>query len=373
MISSRTRRARITLLFLAALVAVLAARVTAAGADPTIDAKRAQAVAIKAEVEEIYLRVERAAEAYNLANIQLAQIDAELDTNARHLKVATKSLDVARQRVAERLRELYVNGDGAGAVEIILGARSLDDIITRLDVAQRVGEQDAKVLGDVKQFRREVRTRRANLRRAHARQAELVADKAAQKDYADRQLSDARNLLASVQDEIRELEEEERRRQVILQQQARARLAAQQQAAQAAALARADASTEYADTGSDVAAAAPPAKYTGVVGIAMQYLGVPYVWGGMSPAGFDCSGLIAYVYAQVGVSLPHNAAMQYGYGVPVGYSDLQPGDLVFFHGLGHAGIYIGGDQFVHAPHTGDVVKISHLSSYNGYVGARRIL
>ena len=67
-----------------------------------------------------------------------------------------------------------------------------------------------------------------------------------------------------------------------------------------------------------------------------------------------------YVYAQVGVSLPHNAAMQYGYGVSVSYDQLQPGDLVFFDGLGHAGIYIGGDQFIHAPHTGDVVKISSL-------------
>ena len=83
-----------------------------------------------------------------------------------------------------------------------------------------------------------------------------------------------------------------------------------------------------------------------------------------------------YVYAQVGVSLPHNAAAQYGYGVGVYVSrdELQPGDLVFFDGLGHVGIYIGGGQFIHAPHTGDVVKISSLSdsgTRRRYVGARR--
>ena len=108
----------------------------------------------------------------------------------------------------------------------------------------------------------------------------------------------------------------------------------------------------------------------------MQYLGTPYVWGGASPSGFDCSGLVMYVYAQVGVSLPHSSYAQYGYGSPVSRSDLQPGDLVFFDGLGHVGIYIGGDQFVHAPHTGDVVKISSLSEdwyAANYVGARRIL
>jgi cell wall-associated NlpC family hydrolase len=120
--------------------------------------------------------------------------------------------------------------------------------------------------------------------------------------------------------------------------------------------------------------AAPPSRYGGVVGIAMQYLGTPYVWGGASPGGFDCSGFAMYVYAQVGVSLPHNAAMQYGMGTPVARSQLAPGDLVFFNGLSHVGMYIGGGRFVHAPHTGDVVKISSLSEYwyaATYVGARR--
>ena len=107
----------------------------------------------------------------------------------------------------------------------------------------------------------------------------------------------------------------------------------------------------------------------------MQYLGVPYVWGGASPSGFDCSGFIMYVYCQMGVSLPHHAASQYGSGSPVSRDALEPGDLVFFNGLGHVGIYIGGGQFIHAPHTGDVVKISSLSDswYAAtWVGARRI-
>jgi peptidoglycan DL-endopeptidase CwlO len=108
----------------------------------------------------------------------------------------------------------------------------------------------------------------------------------------------------------------------------------------------------------------------------MRYLGVPYRWGGSSPStGFDCSGFVMFVFAQVGVSLPHNAAAQYGYGSPVSRSQLQPGDLVFFNGLGHNGIYVGGGQFIHSPHTGDVVKISSLSDSwyaQTYVGARRL-
>ncbi len=117
----------------------------------------------------------------------------------------------------------------------------------------------------------------------------------------------------------------------------------------------------------------PTSGGSAVVGAALSQLGVPYKWAGASPSGgFDCSGLTMWAYAQVGVSLPHNAAMQHGMGTRIDRANLQPGDLVFFNGDNHMGMYIGGGQFVHAPHTGDVVKISNLDGYPGYNGAVRI-
>ena len=116
----------------------------------------------------------------------------------------------------------------------------------------------------------------------------------------------------------------------------------------------------------------------GVSSIALQYLGVPYVWAGATPSGFDCSGLVQYVFAQLGVPLPHNAAAQWHdpRAVSVPRNDLQPGDLVFFNKLDHVGIYIGYGYFVDAPHTGTDVRIDSLSEgwYSAnYDGAKRIL
>jgi hypothetical protein len=112
------------------------------------------------------------------------------------------------------------------------------------------------------------------------------------------------------------------------------------------------------------------------VWIAERFLGVPYVWGGATPSGFDCSGLAMYVYAQLGIHLTHFTGAQYNEGAHIPPALLQPGDLVFFDGgqlgPGHEGIYIGNGMFIHAPHTGDVVKISSLASYWGrYYGAVR--
>jgi cell wall-associated NlpC family hydrolase len=353
-----------------------------ATADPSISSKRQQAQAIMGQIQQLDSSLSHAIESYNLANIQLGQIDADLKTNGRHLVIAKSSLGVAQTHIAKRLRALYINGDSGGAVEVILGAKSLDDLLDRLDMAQRVGGQDAQVLTDVRRFRNEVQTRRAKLRSDRARQAQVVAERASRKQWIEQKLGERQRLLASVKDEIARMEAAERRRQAQLEAQARARLEAQSAARQSARQQLLELSGgSTSDSGdatlsSSASTPAPPAKYGGVVGIAMQYLGVPYVWGGASPSGFDCSGFVMYVYGQIGISLPHNAAMQYSsVGVPVSRSELAPGDLVFFDGLGHMGMYIGGGQFIHAPHTGDVVKISSLNDSwyaSTYVGAKRV-
>ena len=109
--------------------------------------------------------------------------------------------------------------------------------------------------------------------------------------------------------------------------------------------------------------AAPAAKYGSVVGYALSFQGVPYVSGGTSPSGFDCSGLVQYVFAAFGKQLPRTVASQKAVSTPISESQLQPGDLVFW-GVSHVGIYIGGGNFVHAPTTGDHVKVTSMNYYH---------
>jgi peptidoglycan DL-endopeptidase CwlO len=347
--------------------------VNTAAADPTISAKRAEAQSVLAQIQEIDGQLSHAIEAYDLANVKLDRIRADLKTNSQHLTIARTSLKAAQTHLSERLVSLYKNGSDGGTIEVLLGAKSIDDLLNRLDAVERVSEQDARVLREVKSFRAQVIERKAKLQRAQRSQVQVVADKASQRRSIESQLGERQRLLSTIKDQIASLEAAEQRRQERLAAQAQARFRAAQQARAPRQAAPLPQPSIQSDSPAEAIAPAPDARYGGVVGIAMQYLGVPYVWGGASPSGFDCSGFSMYVFAQIGVSLPHHAASQYGMGTAVSRDQLQAGDLVFFNGLGHMGIYIGGGQFIHAPHTGDVVKISYLAGYSSWVGARRIL
>ena len=360
------------------ILAFVAALVVTASATPqpgSIGAKQAQAQGVLNQIQSLDANLEHAIEAYNLANERLSEVKADLAENKRELRIAQRNLKQARAVLAEHAVAIYTSTSGDSTLEVLLGATSLDDFLSRVDTVGRVSDQGNSVLGEVVTFQTDVRARRARLKRAKARAAELVSERARQKASIESQLATRRSLLNSIRGEIARMQAAERARQAELERQARARAAAAAAAPPVLATALSSDSSSSAPVEAAAAATpAPVARYGGVVGIAMQYLGTPYVYGGASPSGFDCSGFIMYVFSQVGVSLPHNAAAQYGMGTPVDRSQLQPGDLVFFNGLGHAGIYVGGGSFIHSPHTGDVVKISSMSGWyaSSYVGARRL-
>jgi peptidoglycan DL-endopeptidase CwlO len=361
---SRSQLAIVSASFLAALA--VAGGATAEPA--SVSSKQAQAESVMAQIQSLDGSLEHAVDAYNLANERLEAIRGDLNENRVNLRIAAQNLRTAQKVLAARMVAIYTTDQSDSTLDVLVGSRSLEDLLDGLETVSRVSEQDSDVLFDVTRFRADMRRARTRLRHARDRQAELVAERAAHKRSIEGKLAERQRMLSSIKSEIAAIRAAEQRRQAQLAAQARARLAAPQP------LIPDLATPEPSAAAPTVLPPAPAAKYGGVVGIAMQYLGIPYVYGGASPSGFDCSGFIMYVYAQVGVSLPHNAAAQYGHGTPVDRSQLQPGDLVFFNGLGHAGIYVGGGSFIHSPHTGDVVKISSMSGWytSTYVGARRL-
>jgi cell wall-associated NlpC family hydrolase len=393
--------------------ATLAGDITAATPKQRIAEKQAEARSVLDQVNQLDRTFEANVEAWDGARIQLAATRHQLSLDRVKLRVAERARAQAVTRVRARLVALYETDDNPTALSIILGSTTLSDMLDRLDAAHQIAASDHALAVEATQARDRAAKLAYRTSALEQQQAATVAHLNGEHQQISAMLEKRRELLASVQSEVRVLQVQEAQRQAKLAAEARARLAAEA-AARAAADARAKAEAEAeARAAAKKAAAAPPTTSTTQAAdplptttaastpappttttiapaapsaptalgpghpeaatIALRYLGVPYVWGGASPDGFDCSGLVMYVYAQLGIQLPHFAAAQYAMGQAVPRDQLQPGDLVFFDGLDHVGIYIGGGQMVHAPQTGDVVKITPLSAFgNRYVGARRI-
>jgi len=355
------------------LAACLVAVPAYASPPSSIASKRAEAQQVLNQINGLNANLSRADELVNLANLKLTHVRRDIKENRRELRIAKLNLVKSRRTIARRLVTLYTTGTQTSTLELILGAKSLDDVLNQLDTENRVSNVDAEVIGQVQLFKASVKEHAQKLAVAQRQVTQLVGMRRTQQRAIEVRLGERRSLLSSLNGQIAELVHQEQVAQMISAQQARARADAArsvQASVSASSVVGASAQTPEGAT------VIPPSSYGGVVGVALSYQGVPYVWGGASPGGFDCSGLVMYSYAQVGVSLPHSSYAQYNMGVAVPRDQLQPGDLVFFDGLGHVGLYIGGGMFVHAPHSGTVVQVASLDSgwYAAtYVGARRIL
>ena len=300
-----------------------------------------------ARLDRLNASLEQSVQKYDLAQYKLAQIQSDVRENRREGAVAKENLALSQRAIARRLVALYTSTPSS-TLEIILGARSLDDMLARINAAKNVTSLDANVLTQVKHFRAVVRSSARKLATAKAAQSRLVAELAAEKRSVEGQIAEQSRLLSSLKGQIAHLEAVQAASEAALQRAAIARLQSFKAAAQTAQDSTVVGISAAAPDGQVVV---PPSSYTGVVGVAMAQLGKPYVWAAAGPDSFDCSGLVMYSFAQIGVSLPHSSYALWNLGVAVSEDQLEPGDLVFFDGLGHVGIYVGGGSFIHAPHT----------------------
>ena len=358
---ARAACARVTrplLLAFSLLTALLVVALPQASAASSISAKRAEARQVENQIMNQEAALEKQIEKYNAVHQHYLQTRHQLQNNRIVLAVARKNLAHAQKLLAQSLTSAYKSTD-EDVVSFLLASHSFSELVDHVQVLQRANDANSNLIAQIAQTKKVIAVR---TRQLSTETAQLAKDQQAQlaaKQHVEAGLHSLQSRKSQISADIQHL---------IDQQQAR------EQAAATAAAAAASGGSSVSGTGGSIPV--PPSSTLGgqAVAIAEQYLGVPYVWGGASPSGFDCSGLVMYVYGRLGVSLPHNAAAQYSMGTSVPRDALEPGDLVFFDGLGHVGIYVGGGSFIHAPHTGTVVQISSLSGWysSEYVGAKRI-
>jgi cell wall-associated NlpC family hydrolase len=365
-------RSRIRLIALIATFLSVTAAVATADPKDRVGAKRAAAASAHARADALRAQVEPAIEAYNQAAVQLAAVMAQVKANRRAIAVVKTNIARSQADLASKLAMQFRSGD-PDVTAALLSASSLDQMLSQLDVMKRSQSQLASLIGSLRTDQLSLKRTQAALAKARSRARDLTARRAAQAASIRQSLAAANSLEAGYKAEIQQL--------LSAQASLDAKRARDAQARQAAldAAARANANNDpgLGGSGGSGGGHIPPPPVDGsiasrVVAKAYSFLGIPYVWGGASLSGMDCSGLTMLAYASVGISLAHYTGDQWGAGPHVSRDQLAPGDLVFFGSdLHHVGLYIGGGQFIEAPHTGANVRIATLSERYDYVGAVR--
>jgi cell wall-associated NlpC family hydrolase len=347
-------------------LALLLAFSASASAGP-IAAKKARLAAVRAQLDKVYAQSDMAVERYNEAASRLDDVQDRIVRTRHLLKVAEYKLGLANDHLTARAAQVY-KADSAGILDVIFASRTFDDLLTQLDVMQRMTENDAQMAHAADVYREEVDDRRVALEEDRKAAARLVAEREESKAQVLALQSQLEGTAGGLQDEIADLEAKA----------AAAAKAKAEAAARAASVADTSSSGSSSggsgsSSGSGGGTVVDPggSGHSAVVAIAQRYIGVPYVWGGSTPNGFDCSGLAMYCYAQIGIGIPRGATDQQHASRSVSLSALQPGDLVFFGSASyshHVGIYVGGGSMIHAPHTGAVVGYGSISG--AWIGGR---
>jgi cell wall-associated NlpC family hydrolase len=309
--------------------------------------RQAQLDAFKTQLDQLDRELGIAAEEYNASNERLKELQERLDMTHQDLGAADSALTEQESLLAVRVEAMYRDGEMSSA-EILLGSTSIPDFFQRLDFIRTITSADADLAKQLRVQRDQIADQEQQLRDAETEARALEFALKARKVEIELRIADRQAIYNATQTDMLALLDTE----------------AARRSGEELAL--------FQQIVAGVGQAGVSLEPNGPAETVLSYHGIPYVWAGADPTGFDCSGLTMYVLRQHGVNLPHHAASQYLLGSAVPASQLRSGDLVFFGSpVYHVGMYIGGGLFAHAPRTGDFVKVSKLADRKDFVGARR--
>ena len=388
----RTARAARSVAVVASVALVVGAGLTGTASAQDVEGTRAKVQRLAAEMDRLEARASELDEQYLQTGLELGKAEAELKKNRDAVADAQARMDQARSEANSYIVSAYMS---AGSDVAGIGVGDPNVAVNEKVLMETLHGDRQQVADDLRAAQMDLDDRSADLEQASkaledkkARQSSIKADLessvSAQQDLLDGANSELRSAIAA---------EQERQAQAAAAKaaaDAAARARAQEQAAArttttAARTAGAPARPGRAPAPAKPAAPAPaPAPSLPVapvgsgagaaIAAAQSVMGTPYRWAGASPStGFDCSGLTMWAWARGGRSLPHSSSAQYAATQRISLDQLQPGDLVFFNNpISHVGLYIGGGQMIHSPHTGDVVKISPITRMGKLVRAGRV-
>jgi len=397
---------RIAIIFLC-LVFLLTNPISVSAQPSTLGQKREEADRVRGQLQNIDADLDVTVERYNQATINLNQTEKKIKQINKDLDKTSNRFSHQKKLLSRRLVHIYKNGN-IDLLSTLLGTRDFNNFLTRVFCLIQITNQDVSLLEEMQNTKAQFEATKGQLEREERVQRALATEFALKRNEIEKQVGERRAFLSTVETEIQEIINEEEEREAQAQAEEVRRLQQQQvQNRQDSGAVQnnpnqsnpadqtnpgqttpnngqnndnSQGNEEHNDNDTEKPKESPAPKpapsksaHSEVVSIAMQHLGKPYQWGGAGPDSFDCSGLVMYCYSQIGISLPHSAAAQYNHGIRLSREQMEPGDLVFFGktGVTHVGIYAGGGKYIHAPRTGDVVKVSALSSRNDYYGACR--
>lgn len=370
-----TRLSRILLAVLVVLAGASFDTRPALAAPQTAEIRKAQvdAEAARERLDDLAAELEERTEDYLEIEDELTRTRALISRTESELAAALAELDHAEARLNGRATAIYRNGS-IDVISVFVGATDFRDLVTRIDLMRRIGHTDASLVSAVKDAKARIESTQSSLERRREEQTVL-------RDRARDAQSSMRSAVSRQQEYLETLDS--RVKKLVAEEKARQERLARERAAAAARLAAQSGGVGRAGRDFDPSALGKP--HPEAVTVARRFVDkVWYQWGGTTPSGFDCSGLVLYCYREVGISLPRTSRQQYRVGayIPPDRLDLlEPGDLVFFGRDGdpnrvhHVGMYIGGGSMIHAPQTGEKVSVGSLTgriaSRGDYVGAVR--
>jgi peptidoglycan hydrolase CwlO-like protein len=305
----------------------------------------------------------------------IAAKQKEIDLTQADIVKAEEDIKAEQLLYQERVRAMYISGTSASTLEILFDSRSFEDLLSRAENIKRVMDYNVSVIDNFKNKKAALDEMKSSLEVEKNSLVALEEDNEKKLAELNAEKSEQATLIANLKEQERKYGSQIAAAEAAALAAAKAELekARKEAAAQASSssTSRGDSSSGSSSSSTSVSAGSSDYSPEAVIAYASKFLGVPYVWGGTTPAGFDCSGFVRYVFAHFDISLPRVAADQQKVGTYVSREDLKPGDLVFFgEPAHHVGIYVGNGYMIHAPHTGDVVKIAPLNSDFSY--GRRI-